>query len=428
MTLLYPEKAAPSSFLKKRIDMRNVATVILAGGIGKRLAPLTLARCKPALPFAGQYRLIDIPISAALNAGCRKIYVATQFLSSSLHRHIIKAYPGVELLSVEQKHDQTSWYKGTADAVRQNIDYLINCSADYILILSGDQLYQMDLQAMAEEAQQTNANLLIAAQPISSSSAERMGIIKINSEKQILSFFEKPRAPELFPHYAIPEAILEDLPERQEKPFLGSMGIYLFKKSALLELLQENNGDDFGQHLIPKQIKKGNTGVYIHPDYWEDVGTVEAYYHANIALTEESPVFDLYSQEYPLIPSLIGQPPPLVKSAEISNSLICNGSRICSATIRRSIIGANCKIGEGAIIDGSYLFGNSGIAGENIETTVGDDCFIQKTIIDRNVKIGNRVRLINRHGLEFYASDTIDIRNGIIIVKKNATIPDYYTL
>lgn len=386
--------------LRTHPDMRKVATLILAGGVGKRLEPLTMGRCKPALAFAGKYRLIDIALCNALNSGCQKIFVLTQFLSNSLHRHITKNYHSVELLSVEQKPNQSEWYEGTADAVRKNIEYISESDTEYFLILSGDQIYQMDLEAMTAQAVEQDADLLIAAIEVNSTLAKRMGVLQIDEFNRIRGFQEKP----------------PDLSDEPNNHFLGSMGIYLFKRTVLLDILSNHPGLDFGKDLIPELVSKGNTFAYPFSDYWEDVGTIESYYQAHMNLLSDSSTFNLSSLHLSSIENL---PPSQIGNAEICSSLICEGSHIRSGRINHSIIGPQSLIGPGTQIESSYLFG---------KISIGKDCIIEKVIIDNNVTIGNDVKLINQHGLEYFDHASIAIRDGIIIVKQGAVIPDHFIL
>lgn len=413
-------KASVAYEFKKRIDMRYVTTLVLAGGIGTRLYPLTLSRCKPALCFGGNYRLIDVALSNALHAGCKKIYILTQFLATSLHRHVLKAYDSIGLLSAEQKPSRSHWYQGTADAVRQNMEYLLECEADYFLILSGDQLYQMNFEDMAAYAEKTDADLVIASLPVDQKTAKRMGILKIDSEKRIFDFHEKPEE----------EEVLESLKnyDNPQKPFLGSMGIYLFKRKVLLNLLKEDSREDFGKHLIPTQVKKGNVRAFIYNGYWEDIGTIESFYNANMDLTTECPAFDISSQHFPIHTAFLGLSPSNIRNSEIKDSLICEGSTIIEGTLINSIIGPSSRIGKGTEIQTSYLFGNDRRPEDSESFSIGEDCVIKKALIDKNVKIGNGVKLINQSGLKTYDSDKIHIRDGVIIVNRGASLPDYFTL
>jgi glucose-1-phosphate adenylyltransferase len=405
--------------VKRIVDMSRVGTIILGGGMGTRLYPLTLTRCKPAICFGGTYKLLDIPMSNALNSGLNKIYILTQFLSASLHQHILKTYrmephsPGfIEILSAEQKPSKAAWYQGTADAIRQNIEYLFESDEEYLLILSGDQLYQMQFDEMLAFAQESDADLVIAALQVHSSKAKRMGVLKINQDQAIVDFIEKPQTQDDL-----------DWLENEQGSFLGSMGIYLFKKKALLSLLQEDPGHDFGNHLIPAQIQKGKTVAYIFNGYWEDIGTIKSFYEANIALTSPNPLFNLHHALYPIHTMKQALPPPLILNSAIKNSLVCEGSIIEAKTITNSIIGPNSSIETGTNIDSSYLFGH-----HKTRMTIGKNCEIKKALIDKNVHIGNHVKLINKNNYDSYEKGHLFIRDGIIIVTKGAVIPDHFEL
>lgn len=413
--------------------MHDVATLILAGGIGKRLFPLTLARCKPAISFGGRFRLIDIPMSNALNSGCNKIYILSQFLSASLHHHILKTYRienflqgFVELLSAEQKPAQNNWYQGTADAVRQSVDYIKEAPADYFLILSGDQLYSMNFQKVFDFAKKKDADLVIATLPVDANQAKRMGILKIDEGLQITDFLEKPESP--------PEAFKHNLSQKSNRHYLGSMGIYLFKRETLLKLLEEDPREDFGKHLIPTQVQKGGTFAYIHKDYWEDIGTIESYYQANINLTKPKPQFDCYNEKYPIYCSNHYLPGPRLFDTHVLNSIISEGAVVHAKEIKNSIIGPRAVIGKGCNIEASYLIGNdyytppAKSSGLPPKFLIGEECKIKKAIIDTNVQIGNHVELLNKNNLENYDGKGIFIRDGIIVVARGTTIPDNFSL
>ncbi|MCE5319208.1 MAG: glucose-1-phosphate adenylyltransferase, partial [Parachlamydia sp.] len=294
----HPEKAGQPS-----VDMSRVAAIILGGGQGTRLYPLTQSRCKPAISFGGRYRLIDVPISNSINSGCHKLFIITQFLSSSLHQHIFNTYRHdifssgfLELLPAEEKPSQKEWFQGTADAVRQNLDYFIETPVDYFLILSGDQLYNMDYQEMIRFARATDADVVVASLPINSSDAKRMGVLKIDTSSRITEFVEKPQE----------ESILQKMRQpvdgmtTPEKPFLGSMGIYVFKREALIQFLETDARADFGKHLIPSAVSQGRAAAYIYQGYWEDIGTIGSFYEANMALTKTEPDFNIYDENWPV--------------------------------------------------------------------------------------------------------------------------------
>jgi len=425
------------------IDMGKVATIILGGGEGTRLFPLTTTRCKPAISFGGKYRLIDIPLSNSINSKCLKIFVITQFLSTSLHQHINKTYrPGnyntgfIELLSVEQKPKIKNWFLGTADAVRQNLEYFVDIPVDYFLILSGDQLYNMDFQGMVRFAKETNADLVIATLPVKEENAKRMGLLKIDESHAIVDFTEKPKEKKILNSFKLENFLSEDfnLDNINEPHYLGSMGIYLFKREALLNLLEIDLREDFGKHLIPTQVKNGKTYAYVYNGYWEDIGTILSYYQANIALTRPNPELKFYDENNPIFTTHQNLPGPKILNSKIEYSLISDGSYIEADLISNSILGARTVVRSGTIIKDSYIIGNdyyvSPIAkGKDAKTfEIGKNCTISRAIIDKHVHIGNNVQLINKENLMNYNSDDIYIREGIIIVTRGTSIPDGFIL
>ncbi|MGR3952262.1 MAG: sugar phosphate nucleotidyltransferase [Chlamydia sp.] len=439
----------------KKPALSKVACVVLAGGQGTRLFPLTKFRCKPAIVFGGRYKLVDIPISNAIHCGISKIFVVTQFLARSLHRHIFHTYKKdslnegfVEVLSAEQRPDSSEWYRGTADAVRQNLEYLLETDSEYFLILSGDQLYRLDFVDMLETLISKDVDALVATLAVSSKEATRLGIMKINEDHHIVDFSEKPSSNKLLERLITPASILSKmgLNHAPEKQFLASMGIYLFKRSALEELLSNDPRDDFGKHLIPNQVHKGRIGAYIHSGYWEDIGTIESFYTANMALTTKNPEFDCYSDELPIFAQHDHLPGPRFSNTTIRSSTICEGAIINAEEIANSIIGHRSVIGEGSSIQDSYLMGNDtytpskrsqmpnffGLSESNQSQmapfAIGRGCTLKKTIIDRNVRIGDRVQLINKKGLTNFDSDIVYIRDGIIVVPQGAEIPDGFVL
>ena len=412
----------------RAIDMSRVATIILGGGQGKRLFPLTQTRCKPAISFGGRYRLIDIPLSNSINSGCLKIFIITQFLSTSLNHYIFKTYQRgsyssgfIELLSVEERPTKTDWFQGPADAVRQNIDYFIETPADYFLILSGDQLYNMNFQQMLKLAKKTNADMVIAALPVEEATAKRMGLLKINSEYRVTEFCEKPQE----------QALLEKMKlSTNQLSYLGSMGIYLFKREALFKLLEKDEREDFGKHLIPTLIQQGNVVAHLHQGYWEDIGTIESFYKANLALTQENPMFDLYDESNPIFHSHDNMPASKLIQTHVNHSIICEGSYVEASEIENSIIGPRLVLKKGSRISSSYLMGND-FYKPLIHTgrlpdlfQIGEECVIHNAIIDKHVYIGKEVKLINKNQLAHYNSDDVYIRDGIIIVTRGASLPD----
>lgn len=432
-------KQAPSL---SPVDMSRVTTVILGGGEGTRLSPLTFSRCKPAISFGGKFLLIDIPISNAVNSGCQKIYVITQFLSTTLHQHIYRTYrPGtfssgfVELLTAEQGPGNRTWFQGTADAVRQNLGYLLETPAEYFLILSGDQIYNMNFEAMMRFAKKTNADLVVASLPVGLSDAKRMGLLKLNEDRFITEFHEKPQDKALLEHMRLQEFTLKDLGKTTtEDQYLASMGIYLIKRQALIDMLQNDPREDFGKHLIPAMVKRGNTAAYLYDGYWEDIGTIEAFYKANMALTTPTPAFNCYDEHNPIYCQHMNLPASKMGNTQISQTIICEGS-VCEALqITNSILGPRSVVGSKTVISDSYLMGNDSYTSlvqsgsVPVELKIGENCHIKKAIIDKNVSIGKDVKLTNKDNLKHYNGDQVYIRDGIIVVTRGARIPDGFSL
>lgn len=425
--------------------MKSVASVILSGGEGTRLYPLTLTRSKPAISFGGKYKLIDVPISNSIHADCYKIFILTQFLSSSLHHHIFQTYLQqpkasnlIEILTAEQKPTQKIWFQGTADAVRQNMDYFLEHPVDYFLILSGDQLYNIDFTHMFAFAKETDADLVVAALPVTAEEAPRMGILKVNNIDFITDFQEKPQDKALLETLKSPFEVLEraGVHPSTNRHYLGSMGIYLFKRKALIELLQQDTREDFGKHLIPTKLKSGKVAAYLYDGYWEDIGTIESFYKANLALTEPESLFYLYDEARPIFSLRYDLPPAkFFHSTQVQRSIICDGSILEADEISHTILGPRTIIDKGTIIRDSYVTGNDyyhSLVTDHPrlpqQPKIGSNCIIRNTILDKNVLIGDGVQLINKQKLTHYNSDNIFIRDGIIIVPRGATIPNNFIL
>lgn len=423
--------------------MKKVVAIILGGGEGKRLFPLTATRCKPAVPFA-RYRLIDIPISNSLNSNIRKIFIISQFLSFSLHQHLLKTYQldsfssgFIEVLAPEQKPSKNVWFQGTADAIRQNQEYFIETPAEYFLILAGDQLYNINFQDMVDRARESGADLTIAALPILPADTKRMGIFKIDAKGNVLDFMEKPEDLSAISDFRISQEQFKKLglKTHEEKTYLGSMGIYIFKRDALFRLLHEDLRDDFGKHLIPTQVKQGGVSIFFYNGYWEDIGTVESFYKANLDLTGEHPGFDCYDETHLIYTAQNYLPGPKVTSANITRSIVCEGSLIDAKEISHSILGPRTIVKKGAVIKDSVLMGNDFYVppASNVYMWPGhlgieEGAVIQKTILDKNVSIGKGVQLVNKEQLSHYDGQGIYIRDGIIVVARGATIPDGFVL
>lgn len=438
-SLLFPSiHTSPSQMKNKKppVDMRRVAAIILSGGQGTRLYPLTLSRSKPAMSFGGRYCLIDVPISNAINSGVQNIFVITQFLSSSLNQHVMKTYQSnsisLQLLSSEERPDHQIWFQGTADAVRQNLNYISEVSADYFLILSGDQLYQMNFQKMLSFAHETDADLVVASLPVTETDAKRMGILQVNEDSFITAFREKPQTPEeLYPFRSTLQIQkIVNSPLKLDLDYLGSMGIYLFKREALLTLLSKDHREDFGKHLIPTQLAIGNVASYIFHGYWEDIGTLESFYRANIALTQHQSFLNEYSEEWPIYSKQHLLPAPFFADTKIDHSIICEGSIIAADEIKNSILGPRTVVSKGTVIHDSYLFGNDMYAPITAKEhlpekfQIGNNCRIRKSIIDKQVYIGNNVQLLNKNNVSHYDSPYLYVRDGIIVVPYGTTLPD----
>ncbi len=423
---------------KKKLLTDKVAAVILAGGEGTRLHPLTLSRCKPAISFGGTYRLIDIPISNALNARLGHIFILSQYMANSLHQHITETYrldpyqgALIEMLSPEERAGKKIWYEGTADAVRKNLDHLLEFDIEYFVILSGDQLYNMDLHDLISFAKQTDADLTIATLPVCKTDANRMGLMQIDDKHCITDFFEKPTEESTLKKFELKEKLLED----NLACYLGSMGIYVFKRQTLIDLLTENDGIDFGKHLIPKQIAKGNTFAYFYRGYWEDIGTIASYYEANLALTTQTLALDLYDETNPIYTHPEHLPSPVIENTRIKDSIIGLGSVVEADEISHSLIGLRASIGPGTIIRDSIVIGNQfynppekQIDHLPAKFSIGKNCQIERAIIDEHTHIGDNVQLINKDHLDTYEGDLIFIRDGIIVVPSGTTIPDNFIL
>ncbi|MCY3974457.1 MAG: sugar phosphate nucleotidyltransferase [Simkaniaceae bacterium] len=425
---------------KEEFSADRVACVILAGGKGTRLFPLTAHRSKPAVGFGGRYRLIDIPISNALNSGMNDIFVISQYFSTGLNEHIKNTYSldrmqggNLTLLSPEERPEGMIRYSGTADAVRKNLHALTKLRFDYILILSGDQLYGMDFNKMVRFAKEKRAALTIAALPVPEEDALRLGVLNIDDEATVIDFYEKPNDPMILNRFQLAEPFLAARDLDPGMPlFLASMGIYVFTKEALLTLLRDESGEDFGNDLIPKQMQRGKTSVFLHGGYWEDIGTVASFYYANIALTRTRSGPNFYDEKIPIYSYQHYLPGAYLKGTRITGSIICDGSILEAEEITNSIIGTRSVIGKGTIIRDSILLGNESYHAGRTESAVrfriGEECILEKAVVDENVVIGNGVRLINTKGADRYDKEGIHIRDGIIVVPSNARIPDGFTL
>ncbi len=410
--------------------------LILGGGAGTRLYPLTSQRSKPAVPIGGKYRLIDIPISNCLNSGVRRMFVLTQYNSHSLNQHILNTYHFdmfshgfVDILAAEQTPDSKEWFQGTADAVRQTMHHLQTHTFDYLLILSGDQLYQMDLEAFARHHVETGADVTIATIPVTDRDASGFGIMKVNEDGMIDSFVEKPDRKELKGwESAVPEEY-----EKQGKVYLASMGIYIFTKNVLKKLFSTlPNATDFGKEIIPAAITTDyQVASYSYDDYWEDIGTIRSFFEANIALTNNIPEFNLFDNNKMMYTRPRMLAPSKIFGTWFNQAVIAEGSIIHGKKIERSIVGIRSRIGVNTELSRVIVMGNDYFETleeiekeEGIPMGIGANCYIEQAILDKNCRIGNNVTIKGGDILKDTETDTYCVREGIIVVKKGATIPD----
>ena len=412
--------------------MRSVLAIILGGGQGSRLFPLTQLRSKPAVPIGGKYRLIDVPISNCLHADIRRIYVLTQFNSASLNRHVSHTYRMdlfstgfVEILAAEQTPESVSWFEGTADAVRKALRHFEAYEAAYYLILAGDHLYRMDYARLLDAHIEQHADITIAALPATPAEATAMGIFTFDRSGQITGFEEKPSAARLAEmKTSLPEGAMR-LQTSDEKPFIASMGIYLFSRRVLLEMLAQP-GNDFGRQLIPEALGRYRVSAYLFDGYWADVGTIEAFYEANIQLSQPNSPFSFYDPTYPIYTHQRFLPPSRQLESKVHNGLIAEGSYLDRCDVSDSVVGIRALIGPGARIRRSVLLGADYYEGStdgNLPLGIGPDVELDTVIVDKNARIGAGAQLVNTRKLEHYDGDGYYIRNGIIVVPKNGTIP-----
>lgn len=434
---------------RSHIPLDRVAVIILGGGEGTRLKPLTQARCKPAISFGGRYSLIDVPISHSLTTGLSKIFVIGQYMVYSLQKHLFQTYlyhgisqNQIQLLVPEERNGNKIWYKGTADAVRQNLDYFSEISADYFLILSGDQLYNINFQEMINFGVDVDAGMLIAAQPVKKKDAKRMGLLKIeHGGSRIVDFYEKPQDETLLQRFFTDDYTLQQLgyEGNHGRHYLGSMGIYLFKRQALFDLLHADHREDFGRHLIQTQMRKEDVHAYLYDGYWEDIGTIESYYHANLALTEvdadRKSGLQCYDESSLIMTKRYNLPGAKVSQCTVDSAILCEGSVIEATEITHSVIGIRSVIQQGTVVRNALVLGNDYYERPPLTTGdphfrpgIGKNCLIEKAIIDENVSIGDNVVLKNRHGHVNYdsADGLVVVRDGIIVVPRGTTIPSNY--
>jgi glucose-1-phosphate adenylyltransferase len=413
----------------------NVICIVLGGGQGSRLYPLTATRSKPAVPIAGKYRLVDIPISNCLHSGINRIYVLTQFNSASLNKHIKNTYhfssfseAFVDILAAEQTPTSGAWFQGTADAVRQSLHHLSVHEFEYVLILSGDQLYQMDFEAMIEQHIKTRSDISIATIPVHINDVPGFGILKTDEDNVITAFVEKPKS-----DFDQLKSDVSDEMKAQGREYLASMGIYLFNRKLLYELLQGNERTDFGKEIIPQSIDKYKVISYQYEGYWTDIGTISSFFDANLGLTDDIPQFNLFDKNYIFTRARM-LPPSKISGTHMEKSIVSDGCIINASHIIRSIVGIRTRIGFGTRIESCYIMGSDNYQTlEQIKESqesgtpimgIGDRCNIKNAIIDKNTYIGDDVSINCGEKLEDGDFATYTVKDGIVVIKKRAVIPN----
>jgi len=425
---------------KSRENPTHVQSIILAGGAGKRLYPLTQDRSKPAVPLGGKYRLIDVPISNCLNSGLKKIFVLTQFNSASLNRHISNTYRFdpfaegfIEVLAAEQTMANPNWFQGTADAVRQHLHRFSGRENDYQLILSGDQLYRMDYHKLLESHWKRGADVTICVIPKNEAMASSFGLMKLGADGRVEQFREKPKGDALREMRTDTGALGLKPEDSQKRPYLASMGIYLFKSTVLIDLLADASMIDFGYQVIPRAIEKFDVYGFLFDGYWEDLGTVEAFYRANMDLTGSDPHFDFHDMTAPIYTRARFLPSSRIERCEIRDSIIAEGSILRGVRIFNSVVGIRSQIGENAELERVMMMGADFYEDQedfeyNRETGIpnigiGNGSVIRKAIIDKNAHIGENVRIFNEERIQNFDGPGYYIRDGIVIVPKNGVVP-----
>ena len=425
------------------MDSKSVIAMVLGGGAGSRLYPLTASRSKPAVPIAGKYRLVDIPISNCINSGINRILVLTQFNSASLNKHIKNTYQFslfskgfVDIVAAEQTPDNPQWFQGTADAVRQSLRHITNHDFEYVLILSGDQLYQMDFETMIDTHKAKGADISIATIPVGDREAPEFGILKANEENIITSFIEKPDKS------ILGEWISDtgDDMKAHGRIYLASMGIYIFNRKLLFDLLEDEKKDatDFGKEIIPSSIEKYKVISYQYDGYWTDIGNIYSFFEANLALTDELPPFNLFDNQKVVFSRARMLPPAKISGTTLEKTIIAEGSIISASRIENSVIGVRSRIGHGTTIVSSYIMGNDfyetlleienntqkGIP----KIGIGDRCYFKNAIVDKNCRIGNDVRINGGQHLSNTDHALYAVKDGIVVLKKGAILPDGFVI
>lgn len=425
------------------MENKSVIAIVLGGGAGSRLYPLTATRSKPAVPIAGKYRLVDIPISNCINSDINRILVLTQFNSASLNKHIKNTYQFsifstgfVDIVAAEQTPDNPQWFQGTADAVRQSLRHIQAFDHEYVLILSGDQLYQMDFGAMIENHKQQGADISIATIPVADREAPEFGILKTDEEHNIASFIEKPDK-SILPEW---ESDTGDEMRSQGRKYLASMGIYIFNRKLLFQLLQEEKKDatDFGKEIIPTSIEKYKVVSYQYDGYWTDIGNIYSFFEANLALTMDLPPFNLFDNQKIVFSRARMLPPAKISGTTLEKTIISDGSIISASRMENSVIGIRSRIGHGTTIVNCYIMGN-----DYYETLaeiehdqergipkigIGDRCYFRNAIVDKNCRIGNDVRINGGAHLPPGDHALYAVKDGIVVIKKGAILPDGFSI
>ena len=423
--------------------MKNVLAIILGGGRGTRLYPLTKFRAKPAVPIGGKFRLIDIPISNCLHWNIRKIMVLTQFNTASLHRHISQSYRFdgfsdgfLQILAAQQTIEDSNWYQGTADAVRKNIHYIKHQKVEHVVVLSGDQLYRINLLHFMNYHKEKNADITIAVKPVLREQAGDFGILQVDDQLRIVKFVEKPREKAQLDELFTPDTYL-DIKEK-DLNYIASMGIYIFKKDVLIDLLEHNVKEDFGREVIPDALAASRVFAYVFTDYWEDIGTIKAFFEANLDFANPIPHFDFYNENTPIYTRKRFLPGSKIEHCDVHYSLISDGSIIegskLSNTIigTRSIIRANTYL-ERVVMMGADFYESPEEKGENARrgrahVGIGRNCIIRNAIVDKNVRIGDQVRILNEKGLVHFTHERYSIVDGITVIPKDMEIPDGFVI
>jgi len=422
---------------------KEILSVILGGGAGSRLYPLTASRSKPAVPIAGKYRLVDIPISNCMNSGINRMFVLTQFNSASLNRHIKNTYhfsafssAFVDILAAEQTPDNPTWYQGTADAVRQSLRHIAPFESEYVLILSGDQLYQMDFQEMLDNHKKMNADISIATIPVGDREAPEFGILKQDDTGLITAFIEKPKRDVLKDW----ESDTGEVMRRAGRKYLASMGIYIFNRQLLFDYLQNNylESTDFGKEIIPHSIDKCRVASYQYDGYWTDIGNIYSFFEANLNLTDDLPDFNLFDNNRAIYTRARMLPPAKVSGTTLEKTVIAEGSIINASRMDQCVVGIRSRIGHGSTVVSTYLMGNDyyeTLADINSAHQkgipllgIGNRCYIKNAIIDKNCRIGDDVRINGGHHLENTDQPLYAIKDGIVVVKKGAIIPNGFVI